>query len=175
MAKRAPYLQILADLIAWQERQIFALGVEVRLNTFVEAEEILAEQTDALIIATGGANPGDGRQARIPGELPYGIDSPNVMNPVELLTGPAQPMAGKKALVFDDVGRYDAIAAAEFLQSQGAGVNFVTSQTSSRRKCSAPAAIPNHWRGCIKTHSDYGSAIIWLALKPAMYGSDRLA
>ena len=130
VAKRAPYLQILADLIAWQERQIFALGVEVRLNTFVEAEEILAEQTDALIIATGGANPGDGRQARIPGELPYGIDSPNVMNPVELLTGPAQPMAGKKALVFDDVGRYDAIAAAEFLQSQGAGVNFVTSQTS---------------------------------------------
>lgn len=129
-AKRAPNLHILGDLLDWQERQVFALGVDVRLSTYIEAHDVLAEEPDVVIIATGGMNTGEGRQALIPGELPTGMGLPHVMDPTSLLLGPQLTLEGKSALVFDDVGRYDAIAAAEYLQRAGAAVTFVTSLSS---------------------------------------------
>jgi len=127
VAKRAPNLNTLGDFLDWLERQVFALGVDVRLNTYVEADEILAENPDVVIVATGGMNTGDGRQTIIPGELPPGMALPHVYDPVTLLTSAGRDFSGLAALVFDDVGRYDAIAAAEFLQQGGAAVTFVTS------------------------------------------------
>jgi NADPH-dependent 2,4-dienoyl-CoA reductase/sulfur reductase-like enzyme len=129
-AKRAPNLHILGDLLDWQERQVFALGVDVRLSTYVEADDVLAVEPDVVIIATGGMTTGDGRQALIPGELPAGMGLSHVFDPAALLLGPQQSLEGKSALVFDDVGRYDAIAAAEYLQRAGAAVTFVTSLSS---------------------------------------------
>jgi 2,4-dienoyl-CoA reductase-like NADH-dependent reductase (Old Yellow Enzyme family)/thioredoxin reductase len=130
IAKRAPNLHILEDLILWLERQIYQLGVEVRLNTYMEAADILAEAADAVIIATGGIHTGDGRQAVMPGELPGGMDLAHVYDPVSLIASSGKDFSGKTALVFDDVGRYDAIAAAEYLQQGGADILFVTSHGS---------------------------------------------
>lgn len=127
VAKRAPNLNTLGDLLDWLERQVFKLGVEVRLNTYVEAADVLAENPDVLIVATGGMNTGDGRQTIMPGELPPGMDLPHVYDPTTLLTSGSKDFTGMNALVFDDVGRYDAIAAAEYLQQGGAAVTFVTS------------------------------------------------
>lgn len=130
VAKRAPHLIILGDLLEWLERQIFALGVEVRLSTYMEADDILAEAPDVVIVATGSMHTGDGRQTLIPGELPPGVGLPHVFNPVSLIMAPKPDLAGKAALVFDDVGRYDAIAAAEYLAQAGASVTFATSMSS---------------------------------------------
>jgi NADPH-dependent 2,4-dienoyl-CoA reductase/sulfur reductase-like enzyme len=127
VAKRAPNLHILGDLADWLERQVSALGVDVRVGSYMEAEDVLAEKPDALIVATGGMTTGDGRQALIPGELPPGMNLPNVFDPISLITGPSQSFEGKTAVVFDDVGRYDAIASAEYFARSGASVTFVTS------------------------------------------------
>ena len=126
-ASRAPHLHILGDLIGWFERQVHALGVEVRFNTYVEADDVRQEAPDVLFVATGSQYTRDGRQALMPGEPPPGMDLPHVYNPASCLSAPAQPLQGRQALVFDDVGRYEAIAAAEHLARQGAAVTFVTS------------------------------------------------
>lgn len=127
VAKKAPNLHILEDLLVWLERQVYNLGVEVRLNNYMEAGDVFAANADAVIIATGGMYAGDGRQAVMPGELPRGMELSHVFDPITLITSPDRDYSGKKALVFDDVGRYDAIAAAEHLQKGGAEVTFATS------------------------------------------------
>jgi 2,4-dienoyl-CoA reductase-like NADH-dependent reductase (Old Yellow Enzyme family)/thioredoxin reductase len=126
-ARRAPHMHILGDLIAWYQRQVFALGVEIRLGTYVEAAEVEAESPDVLLVATGGSYREDGRQMVTPGELPTGMNLPHVYNPATLLQASLPSLEGKAALVFDDVGRYEAIAAAEHLAQLGAAVTFVTS------------------------------------------------
>jgi NADPH-dependent 2,4-dienoyl-CoA reductase/sulfur reductase-like enzyme len=130
IAKRAPNLHILGDLVAWLERQVHALGVDVRLGTYIEAADVLAENVDALIVATGAMTVADGRQALIPGELPPGMALPHVFDAASLITAPPDALAGKSAVVFDDVGRYDAIAAAEYLTQSMSSVTFVTSLAS---------------------------------------------
>ncbi len=134
VAQRAPHLHILGDLIDWQARQVLALGVDVQLNSYVEAHDILAAAPDVTIVATGGMPRGDGRQALIPGEPPSGMGVPHIFDPAILLLGPQQSLEGKSALVFDDVGRYEAIAAADYLQRAGAAITFVTSLSSFAAK-----------------------------------------
>ena len=87
-----------------------------------------------LIVATGGMTVPDGRQALVPGDLPTGMDLPHVYDPAELIMAPGlvngRSLEGKSAMVFDDVGRYQAVAAAEYLQRAGATVTYVTSHNS---------------------------------------------
>jgi 2,4-dienoyl-CoA reductase-like NADH-dependent reductase (Old Yellow Enzyme family) len=130
IAKRAPHMHILGDLIDWQERQLTALGVDVQLNSYMEASDILQRRPDVLIVATGAETVADGRQALTPGELPAGMNLPHVYDAAGWISAPPQPMLGKTALVFDDVGRYQAVAAADALTKAGAGITFVTSQSS---------------------------------------------
>ncbi len=130
IARRAPHLHIFGDFLDWMQRQIFKLGVDVRLSLYVEVGDVLAENPDVLIIATGGMTVGDGRQAAIPGELPAGTALPHVYDPAGVVMMAESAFMGKRALVFDDTGRYDAIAAAERLLKAGAGVTFVTSLSS---------------------------------------------
>lgn len=130
VAKQAPQLHILGDLTDWLERQIYKLSVDVNMGSYIEADDVARFAPDVLIIATGAMNEGDGRQAMIPGELPYGMDLPHVMDASEAVLLPAANIRGKRAVVFDDVGRYQAIAAAEHLVRAGADVTFCTSHSS---------------------------------------------
>lgn len=124
VAKRAPNLYTLGDYTTWQQNEIYRLGVEVRLNSYVEAADVLAEKPDAVIVATGGIPRLDGVQTARPGVEARGVDKSHVISSVDLITGGA-PL-GKTALVFDDLGHYEAVAAAEFLVSKGVDVTFAT-------------------------------------------------
>lgn len=127
LAAHAPNLATIGDFLDWLEQQVYALGVDVRLSTFMDAEDIRGEAPDIMLIACGAIAKGDGRQTFAPGEKPAGISRPHVFTPEDLLDRRAGVCAGKRAVVFDDVGRYEAIAAAEILQRAGAAVTFVTS------------------------------------------------
>jgi 2,4-dienoyl-CoA reductase-like NADH-dependent reductase (Old Yellow Enzyme family) len=131
IARRAPHLHIFQDLLSWYERQIYALGVDVRLSSFVELADIAAEQPDVVIVATGSFPRGDGRQAAIPGEIPEGVRHPHVLTSMQLiLDHRGEDLSGQRALVLDDIGHYEAIAAAEILTGGGASVTYVTTQSS---------------------------------------------
>ena len=124
VATRAPNLYTLGDYTTWQQAEIYRLGVDVRLNTYVEADDVLAETPDAVIVATGGLPRLDGIQTARPGAVARGVDKPHVVSSVDLLSGAVTP--GKSALVLDDLGHYEAVAAAEFLVANGVDVTFAT-------------------------------------------------
>ena len=94
------------------EEEIFRLGVDVRLSTYVDIDDILAEGPDSVIVATGSMPRLDGVQASNPGEPVEGVDRANVMSSNDLFSQPHREL-GRSAVVIDDLGHYEAIAAAE--------------------------------------------------------------
>ncbi|HKT74976.1 MAG TPA: FAD-dependent oxidoreductase [Steroidobacteraceae bacterium] len=125
IAKRAPKLSGIGDILPWYESELQRLGVEVRLDTYVEAEDIRDEAPDALIVATGSRPRMDGMQIGDAGEPATGVELPHVLSSIDLLTrGPTN--WGSRAIVLDDVGHYEAIAAAEFLIGKGVAVAYLT-------------------------------------------------
>jgi NADPH-dependent 2,4-dienoyl-CoA reductase/sulfur reductase-like enzyme len=125
VAKRAPRLHTIGDIAFWLEQEIYRLGVEVRTSTYFDVEDVLAERPDYVVVATGALPRGNGIQYEYPHAPVDGYDQPHVISGADLLTSPQQKL-GKTALVFDDVGHYEAIAAAEYLLSKGVSVTFAT-------------------------------------------------
>jgi 2,4-dienoyl-CoA reductase-like NADH-dependent reductase (Old Yellow Enzyme family) len=125
IAKRAPHLHPAGDITLWLEREIFRLGVDVRLATYAERDEIIAENPDVVIVATGSVPRTDGLQSDTPGLLTQGIDQPHVHTSHEIFDVPLSTL-GKTAVVYDDVGHYEAIGVAEYLVKQGLHVTFIT-------------------------------------------------
>ena len=124
VARRAPRLHTIGDIADWLEQEVYRLGVDVLLSTYVDADEIIAEKPDLVVVATGALPRENGVQYTYPAEAVPGYDKPHVTSAMDLLTG--QPPEAKTALVFDDVGHYEAIAATERLIDQGIAVTFVT-------------------------------------------------
>jgi 2,4-dienoyl-CoA reductase-like NADH-dependent reductase (Old Yellow Enzyme family) len=129
IAKLAPRMHTFGDFTSWLEREIYRLGVDVRTGSFMEADDIRAERPDAVILATGGLPRMDGMQAAFPGQPARGVDLGHVISSTDLLTESVAAV-GKTALVFDDVGGYEAVGAAEFLIEKGIAVTFATRYSS---------------------------------------------
>jgi 2,4-dienoyl-CoA reductase-like NADH-dependent reductase (Old Yellow Enzyme family)/thioredoxin reductase len=133
VASKAPTRAGLADITVWLEQEVYRLGVDVRLNTYVDVDDIRTESPDAVIVATGSLPRMDGIQLSNPGEPIAGMDLPHVISSIDLFLD-GQRKLGRSALVVDDVGHYEAIAAAEYLIARGLSVTFV-----SRHLAFAPA------------------------------------
>ncbi|MET0986450.1 MAG: FAD-dependent oxidoreductase [Steroidobacteraceae bacterium] len=125
IAARAPRAMGIADITQWLEREVYRLGVEIRTSTYVEAQDVMAERPDVVIVATGSTPRMDGVQHACPVRPTRGVHQAHVLSSWELLTDPRIPL-GRSAVVLDDLGHYEAIAAADFLLDKGVGVTFVT-------------------------------------------------
>src|SRR4029450_1546699 len=77
------------------------------------------------IVATGAIPQTDGVLMSVPGEPVSGVEQEHVLSSTELLTGPNRHL-GSSALVFDDLGQYEAIGVAEDLLGKGLAVTFAT-------------------------------------------------
>lgn len=128
-AAMAPTRAGIRDITVWLEEEIFRLGVEVELSTYVEADEIEAYGADAVIVATGATPRLDGIQVSNPGEPIKGMDQPHIISSNGLFEGERKDL-GKSAVVIDDVGHYEAIGVADHLVSLGLKVSLVTRQRS---------------------------------------------
>lgn len=124
-ARRAPKLHGIGDIIDWQERELYRMGVEVRLGTYMDEDSVLAEAADVVILATGSQPRMDGVQFGVPGVDTPGHDLPHVISSHDLMLGPLRDL-GRTALVLDDTGHYEAIAACETLIAKGIAVTYVT-------------------------------------------------
>jgi 2,4-dienoyl-CoA reductase-like NADH-dependent reductase (Old Yellow Enzyme family) len=125
VAKRAPRLHTIGDITFWLEQEIYRLGVEVRTGTYFDVEDVVDVRPDYVVIATGANPRANGMQYEHPHAPVDGYDQPHVMSAADLLTSPQREL-GKTALVFDDVGHYEALAATEHLLSKGVSVTFAT-------------------------------------------------
>ena len=125
IAKRVPKLQGIADITFWLEQEIYRHGVDVRLSSYAETADVLAEHPDAVIVATGALPRMDGMQANIPAFRVNGVSQAHVYSSHDIFDVSRERL-GKTALVLDDTGNYEALGVAEHLIDQGLAVTLVT-------------------------------------------------
>jgi hypothetical protein len=113
LAASLPWREALLRTTRWQAAQTREHGVEMHLGTVATADAVLAEEPDAVVLATGGVpNKGD---------FP-GADLANTT--WDAIAGAAP--AADNVLIYDDSGRYPSISAAEMLARRSARVEIVT-------------------------------------------------
>jgi NADPH-dependent 2,4-dienoyl-CoA reductase/sulfur reductase-like enzyme len=114
-AARAPGREELLGGVAYLERELGRLGVEVRLGIEAGAAAVLAEKPDAVVVATGSDAASWDRASS---------DAPNVHSVRDVLDGRAVP--GRRVVVLDGLGRLAASSAADHLASRGHQVTVVS-------------------------------------------------
>jgi len=143
IAKRAPRRLGIGDITEWLEREVYRLGVDIRLSSFIDVDDVRRMRPDAVILATGSLPAMDGRQHLLPGMVARGMERSQVVSSHDLLMDRSNRNWGASAVIFDDVGHYEAVAAAEFLIEKELAVTFVTSLSSFAPKLEASlSAIP---------------------------------
>jgi 2,4-dienoyl-CoA reductase-like NADH-dependent reductase (Old Yellow Enzyme family)/thioredoxin reductase len=115
----------ITDLIDWYERQLMKLQVEVRLNTYMDADDVISEQADEVILATGSLPPESGFQKAIPHVpgLP-GLSHGRVHSAEGIMARQARP--GKRVIVLDEGGNWKGCGTAWKLAEDGHQVTIVT-------------------------------------------------
>lgn len=97
----------------WLIAEVTLLGVDIRMNTYAEAEDVLSEAPDFVIIATGGwPEPLD----LVGGDL--------AVSSWEALSGEAR-LSGE-VLLFDEVGDHPAAVTADLMARSNCQVELVT-------------------------------------------------
>ena len=106
------------DLIAivdWRTgRNFSSLGVDVRLNTYADAADVLAESPDVVIVATGGLPDTDWLEG---------------CRALQQRVGRADRRPARRCndvIVYDGTGRHQAVSCALHLAEHGSSVQFVT-------------------------------------------------
>lgn len=125
LAGMQPRRAQILDLIGWYERQLEKLGVEVRLNSYIEADEIDASEYDTIVAATGSYGPETGFQKALPAvETMPGIDKGGVFTVEAVMSRQARP--GKRVLLLDEGGGWRGCGTAWKLAEEGHDVTIVT-------------------------------------------------
>ena len=124
--RRAEFIGI----VDWRMAQCAARGVEFRFNTWAEAADVLAENPDVVIVATGGLPEKD--------ILASGNDL--TVSAWDILSGDVKP--GSNVLLFDDAGDHTALQAAQLLAEAGAKVEVMTPDRSFAPEVMAMNLVP---------------------------------
>ncbi|SLN30786.1 putative N-methylproline demethylase [Falsiruegeria litorea R37] len=97
----------------WLISEVQTLGIDIRLNTFADADDVEGENPDLVVIATGG--------------WPAPLDLPGgdlAISSWDILSGQAR-ISGS-ILLFDEVGDHPAAVTMDVLSSAGHAVELVT-------------------------------------------------
>ena len=138
-AGMAPTRQQFHDYIHWAQTAVYAAGVDVRLSTYLTEEDIAGIAPDHIVLATGAEPRVDGVQLSHPGEPFEGSGLGHVISANELFADPNRQATS--ALVVDETGHYEALAAAEYLLSRGVAITLVTRHQSVAPRMEGPHMI----------------------------------
>ncbi|PWW01630.1 hypothetical protein DFR52_102293 [Hoeflea marina] len=117
-------------IIDWRMAQCAARGVEFRFNTYAEAGDVLAENPDVVLIATGG----------LPHTEVLTEGNELVVSSWDLISGDVKP--GRNVLVYDDAGDHAGLQAAEVAANAGATVEVMTPDRSFAPDVMAMNLVP---------------------------------
>jgi 2,4-dienoyl-CoA reductase-like NADH-dependent reductase (Old Yellow Enzyme family)/thioredoxin reductase len=113
LASLSPRRRDLQGIVDWRVQELARLGVEVKLNTYVDADTLRSADWDVVIVATGGIP----AVPEIPG-------SELTLDSWDVLSGSRRP-AGH-VMVYDDHGGNQALDVAEAIARTGPDVEIVT-------------------------------------------------
>jgi N-methyl-L-proline demethylase len=124
LTARSPRRKEMMGIIDWRMAQCVARGVEFRFETLAEADEVIAEAPDVVVVATGGLPHTDVLEAG--NEL--------AISSWDVLSGSVTP--GSEVLLFDDAGDHAGLQAAEIIAATGACLEIMTPD-----RCFAPEVM----------------------------------
>ena len=113
LTAQTPRRREMLNLIQWRMDECERQGVAFRFNSLADAETVLDDAPDAVIVATGG----------LPHTEVLGEGNDLVVSAWDILSGDAG--LGRNVLIYDDAGDYPALQAAETLAAAGAKVEIV--------------------------------------------------
>ncbi len=139
LAGMQPRRAQILDLLDWYERSFTKLGVQLRLNCFLDEGEIAAHAADVVILATGSLPDEDGFQRWQPQHqrLP-GIDLGGVHSPEAVLRREAR--MGDAVVVYDEGSNWRGVGTAWALAEQGKKVTIVTPEAFVGKEIARTAA-----------------------------------
>ncbi len=155
-----PRRREMISIIDWRMAQCEKRGVEFHFNTWAEADDVLAQQPDAVIIASGG--------------LPHTevLESGNelVVSSWDIIAGDVAP--GQNVLIYDDAGDHPALQAAEVIAAAGGHVEVMTPDRSFAPEVMAMNLVP-YMRAL--QDKDVTFTVTWRLMSVARDGAELLA
>jgi 2,4-dienoyl-CoA reductase-like NADH-dependent reductase (Old Yellow Enzyme family) len=138
LASFAPRRRDLIGIIDWRLAECKHLDVDIRCNTYAETDEVLAENPDIVVIATGG----------IPNAEFLSEGAHLVSDGWDVLSGAFR--AKGEVLLFDDNGGHPGLDTAEVLARAGAKLEYVTPE-----RMLAPDVGGVNYPGYFKVFAEY--------------------
>jgi N-methyl-L-proline demethylase len=114
IAASSPRRRDLISIIEWRLDECKLLGVDIRTNRYVDVDEVLAENPDIVVVATGG----------VPNTEFLTEGANLVTDGWDVLCGAVHPRG--EVMLYDDNGGHPGLDAAEVLARSGVAVEFVT-------------------------------------------------
>lgn len=124
LTAQSPRRREMMGIIDWRMAECEARGVVFRFDTYAEANDVLVEQPDVIIVATGG----------LPNTAVLGSGNEWVVSSWDIISGSVKP--GSNVLLFDDAGDHSALQAGEFIAASGARLEIMTPD-----RCFAPEVM----------------------------------
>jgi NADPH-dependent 2,4-dienoyl-CoA reductase/sulfur reductase-like enzyme len=131
---KAPNRGNFEEIVLFFERQLVKLDIDLRLGFEADAETVLADAPDAVVVATGSS-------AFFPEVI--GTEQSHVLSARDVLAGNAN--IGERVVVVDTIGRTEAVFTAEYLADMGRQVEIVTGLPYV-----APEMAPPAWHKSIE-------------------------
>jgi 2,4-dienoyl-CoA reductase-like NADH-dependent reductase (Old Yellow Enzyme family) len=101
-------------IVDWRVAECGRHGVAMRFNAYAEAADVLAEEPDIVVVATGG----------LPNTAFLDSGEDLATTTWDILTGTAKPAT--EVILYDDHGAHPGMTAAEFIAEAGAKLEIVT-------------------------------------------------
>ncbi len=130
LTARSPRRREMMGIVDWRMAQCAARGVTFHFDVWAEADDVLGENPDVAIIATGGV-----AHTEI---LSSGNDL--VASTWDILSGDVKP--APSVLLFDDAGDHAALQAAEFIAATGAKLEIMTPDRTFAPEVMAMNLVP---------------------------------
>jgi N-methyl-L-proline demethylase len=127
---QSPRRKEMIGIVDWRLAECARLGVALRFDTLAEMSDVLAEQPDVVIVATGGLP--DTQILKSGNEL--------LVSTWDIISGHVKP--GRDVLLFDDAGDHAALQAAEIISASGARVEIMTPDRTFAPEVMAMTLVP---------------------------------
>lgn len=116
LTAQSPRRREMISIIDWRMAQCAARDVEFHFNTWAEADDVINQNPDVVIIATGG----------MPNTelLESGKDTPHITTSWDIIAGDVKP--AQSILIYDESGDHAALQAAEVAANAGAKIEIMT-------------------------------------------------
>jgi len=130
LTAQSPRRREMISIIDWRMARCEERGVVFRFNTLADAQTVLDEQPDVVIVATGG----------LPHTEVLGEGNDLVVSSWDILSGDVAP--GRNVLLYDDAGDHPALQAAEVIAQTGAHVEIMTPDRAFAPEVMAMNLVP---------------------------------